>query len=1021
MTQKKKFQKILLASAMVAPTIAPTITALADTLVVSDQMPGLLFLRQHDNILKQEWTTKEILGVWSINGKWVWCIEPTIYTNNGSQYANGADIVNGTAITLRRHDSNGNHVGDITMTERTRQEAAILPWILLEASVGTWDNPGQVENILNLSNESQERKEAFRTLILNYRRLDPVRRWSYIQILYWNLVAGYITTVAYEFGNPADPHYNPLYSQDQARIVEEVYAWQNIEPISGSKYIGAVDGNPDGIGNKRLITAMHEITNIVRDEWNNNQISYLGGAELRYGTHGEQTLVTGSSGRFDVHVDAYLKVTKKVLGLNDQSKQNMTPTWNFSGVKVGVYTDENATAKVGDIALKADGTSDALKVKANTDYYLYELDPSGNPIKTVNSEVTNNTDAAHAYTSGLFESESQQRVFAKVHTTNTNNTPESAINTNLTNTPKLVGFTFGKKTNITRLQALFPQYSLAGAVYGLYYDQAATKPVTRNGQNVTATIGADNTATIDNLLPNKYYLKELTPPMTKLNNVTGTFYDIDTRVYPIDLSDVSKLTKTGQSATATSNQYPATTYSKGSKTQVAITSLDETPPVPSSLIIQKSDAQTQSTTPQGQASFAGAEFDIELYKPGTTELQGKGTYVTDSTGKIDVKNAANLKTGSAQGHLNDILAEYQDNQFWGAYDYKVTETKAPNGYHLKDENGNPITKTFKSSLKKNAKNEFTWDAISASIADYDIEFELNKTQAGKDVQIPNTEYTLTYPNGHKEVKKTDSHGKLHFDGMIAGNYTLEETNAVTGYIRDTDKVTFTLDTNGNITNKSEGITSESNGKLVITQNANRRGSSNVMGNGTINAENIPKPTPFKIRKTNEKGQGLAGAEFTLTRVKTGQKIVKTSDSNGDMNFGDLIVGEKYTIEETKAPKGYKLPSKRQRIEFSTDNIPVQNSYKVAYKIHTTDVYNAGNVKQSDSAEKQLTRANTTQDGIHFSVDNNKIMTIQFDMVNNTWKKLPATGSTGGLIAGGAAVVLVIAGVTGYYVYDKKKK
>ncbi len=54
--------------------------------------------------------------------------------------------------------------------------------------------------------------------------------------------------------------------------------------------------------------------------------------------------------------------------------------------------------------------------------------------------------------------------------------------------------------------------ALQGAVLGLYYDQACTEPVQRNGEDYTGISGSDGLVVFDGLAEGSYYLKELEAP-----------------------------------------------------------------------------------------------------------------------------------------------------------------------------------------------------------------------------------------------------------------------------------------------------------------------------------------------------------------------------------------------------------------------------------------------------------------------------------------------------------------------------
>ena len=86
--------------------------------------------------------------------------------------------------------------------------------------------------------------------------------------------------------------------------------------------------------------------------------------------------------------------------------------------------------------------------------------------------------------------------------------------------------------------------------------------------------------------------------------------------------------------------------------------------------------------------------------------------------------------------------------------------------------------------------------------------------------------------------------------------------------------------------------------------------------GLIN--NQYKPGSFKLTKYDEANQGkkLPNATFELKDEK-GKVIYRTSDSNGEVNFDNIAPG-RYSLEETKAPNGYRLTNKKWQVTVLSD-------------------------------------------------------------------------------------------------------
>lgn len=83
---------------------------------------------------------------------------------------------------------------------------------------------------------------------------------------------------------------------------------------------------------------------------------------------------------------------------------------------------------------------------------------------------------------------------------------------------------------------------------------------------------------------------------------------------------------------------------------------------------------------------------------------------------------------------------------------------------------------------------------------------------------------------------------------------------------------------------------------------------------------FPKKGSLTVKKVDENGEPLAGAEFTLTGPG-GYEEAKTSEANGEIAFDDLELGS-YTLVETKAPIGYRLLTGEISIEINEDDLHI---------------------------------------------------------------------------------------------------
>ena len=903
---------------------------------------------------------------------WVWCIERTIPTNNGYQYS-GEDILSAN-FDVRVSSSGSTLDIDQRYSVSTVQKKvmATLGYVLFQMSES---------DLKILFKDDLNEVEQIKAL----RNLDDVStKFTYAQILYWKIADQTVSskTVA---------SFNVSYLQNHIGVLNNLY----------------------------------DLAGKLEAKINSGDLVYNSGARI-WTSGSAQRIVTGAAGSVTVKPKTgYLKVTKEFSNLTQDL--NTKPSWNPDGIKVGVYKNPDASGQpITVLTIGGNGQSNTFEVEPGT-YYGFELDVNGNPIKSVASEVVDGTAANRGYVSGS-DKKDTRKPYVTWNVTDGNTSTNPDVET-FVNTPEVVNFTFSKEIaadSIKPLEAIDPQYTRVGAVYTLYKDAGATEPVTRNGQNVTATIGADGTAEFSNLYRGVYYVKETAVPTVVKNGRTVKRFALDPKVYKVDLSTMNdNETVTGDSTEITTKEF---------KQVGSFVSFEPTGGRNNgSLVIKKKDADTKSNTAQGQATLQGAEFKVEFYEmttlgTGAPVKKWETVYKTDAKGEIDVRNRNLMVSTTNADAMNKLFTAYEQAKEWGAYDYRVTEVKAPNGYKLGDE---PQTKDFVVKSPENYEaNNFTWQYDDASIYNNDLEIELIKTQRpsgdwltvedAKKVVIKNATFELTNTDTNdKFTATTDDNGKLKYNGIIAGNYTLREVSA-DKYITNGQIINLTVaqqDGTTKLVASSQSVPTEENGAFNVTEMVTDK---DIL----VEFENTAAPAKVKLVKANEKGAKLDGAKFKFVHysadglTKLGETEL-TTNANGELNLEELVIGDWYTVEETKAPQGYKLPAERSVLRFRAEAIPAKDSYAISYWTSTVNKTSESNQEAVTSTIKKISTEDTVQDGIKFDADEAKgTMAIEFDFVNNTWKQLPATGSNFGLIAG-VAVVAIVIGSAVFYVKKRE--
>ena len=574
-------------------------------------------------------------------------------------------------------------------------------------------------------------------------------------------------------------------------------------------------------------------------------------------------------------------------------------------------------------------------------------------------------------------------------------------------------------TNLTNGNA---NYSLSGAVYGVYNDSGCTKKVgelttdangNTNTLNLevgtyyvkeikaskgyelektihTVTIKAGETATVNSNEPPKSGKINLVktsakPDVTDRNNnysLAGAEYSVYRNSACTDY--VTKIV-TDDKGKGSLNSLPLGTYyvketkaSSGYTLDKTIYTIDitsgntaviektvnskETPLLdPTSILLRKVDSETGQGTPKG-SSLENAQFRVKYY-PAMMDTDPATSGHTPEKMWI-------MKTDIEGFVILDDEHKVSGDSFYMASDGKTPalpygtltfeEIKAPNGYLI-----NPTIIVCK--IDKTPSGGIVYQEPTQK--ENALKINVKKVQAGTSKPIERVIFEHKKPNGYTERMSTDEDGNLSFKALEWGNHEIREILAPDGYSLNTNKITFTVGTDNKITITSKGTETDTNGKITVT----------VTKDGNINAVVEDKPAPYDllIHKVNEKDKVLEGAEFTLySDAECKQKIAKAvSKSDGTLRFDDLIVGKTYYLKETKAPKGYRIPVNSDGSDIvytiKAESVPVDNLFKV--------IINGKDYDSSSTGAFKIT--GTKADRV-----------VDMTITNHTTKKLPETGS-----------------------------
>ncbi len=469
-------------------------------------------------------------------------------------------------------------------------------------------------------------------------------------------------------------------------------------------------------------------------------------------------------------------------------------------------------------------------------------------------------------------------------------------------------------------------YSLEGAEYTVYSDSTCKTSV---GVLKTNDSGKTNVLTLP---VGDYWTKETKAPKG---------FALDTKVYQVKIIS-------------------------GEKTTFKATDKAQSDPV--GVLLKKQDSATNQSIPVKNGSLANAQFTFKFYAgeyadgldPATKGISPTRTWVmkTNENGiirftedyKVSGDNLYTMSNGLPTLPIGTLT---------------IQETKAPVGYHL---NSNVFVRKITSSGSAEAVQTYNAPIIPENA----IRFHIIKYEKGSSTAVSGVEFIHTFPNGTTETVKTNAQGKIELTGLAQGKHQIVEKSTIDGLVVNPHTFEFTINADGSITNNTSSL----DDKLMAFK-------TDSQGNGVLTVYNDFADFNININKINNKDLKLSGAVFTLYRDKDCSDVVQelTTDENGVLTFTNLDVDQVYYLQETKAPKGYRLP--------------VDADYQLV--THTIKIKEVSAVKGifNFEVDEQTYTVNDKSGTIHLEGTPNSYI-IDMTVTNQILTQLPNTGSATGL-------------------------
>ena len=444
--------------------------------------------------------------------------------------------------------------------------------------------------------------------------------------------------------------------------------------------------------------------------------------------------------------------------------------------------------------------------------------------------------------------------------------------------------------------------TLEGAVYGLYAREVVTHPdgvsgvlYPKNAQVATLTTDADGNASVSDLYPGKYYVKEITPPEG---------YVLDEREHDVEGTYEGDQVK---------------------EIECTITVTEDVKKQPFQLIKTANNGKTDADLLKGAGFSAYLVSSLNTKEDGSYDFENAVPVVLTEDGKTEIFT-------DEKGYACTIPLPYGT--------YIVRETTTPHNFKPVDD--------FTVVISENKSEPQVWRVLLDDEFSAKLKIIKQDDETKKPVLLANTEFkiydldagkyveqTTTYPSTvtHKSYF-TDENGYLILPSALkCGNYRIEEVTAPDGYIQNTNFVEIKVDSNTAYQMDS------TTGDAIIT----------------VVYENHPAKGKLIIHKSGEtlksfkkdfiyEETSLSGAEFAVYAAEdiytpdhqvdeAGNRTViypkdtliqkVTTDEKGEAILTDLPLGT-YRVVETKAPTGFVINSDSQELTFlyKDQNTPV---------------------------------------------------------------------------------------------------
>ena len=257
-----------------------------------------------------------------------------------------------------------------------------------------------------------------------------------------------------------------------------------------------------------------------------------------------------------------------------------------------------------------------------------------------------------------------------------------------------------------------------------------------------------------------------------------------------------------------------------------------------------------------------------------------------------------------------ITEEDQWRNYWRVF-YMGNGTKLESAFATKARAGRAVGDQTHLDIPK-----YTIQKVKLINRDYKPgHFTIHKvSRLDRDKNLANAVFELTDAEGKVYRRKSGNDGKLIFQNLAPGTYSLTETAAPAGFVPS---------------DKTWQVSVDMRGRVSIIERSLVGDDTTLVGEDiTLEVTNNPVGKKFRVYKKDADGKPLQGAVFRIKPYPDDNTFQEaTSNESGVVEFEKPLDNGTYTLEEIEAPKGYNKLDQKWVVVVKGEDIKIYNRLK----------------------------------------------------------------------------------------------